>query len=1062
MIRRLLLPAVLLTGLVPGASAQTVSARIGGELTGFAGSVIAVPVSVDLSAAGGATLGSYTARVQWDPAVLAMSCSGCGVYSGDFSYPLVNGDSSTQGIVKFSGLSAAGVSGLVTVATFKLSVVQETSSPVDLSFSEMSAAVSFTDLLPSLSVSSATFCGARGRWGDLDSDGRANSRDALAILSYVVGITVDPSFDLTLGDVDGDGKTNTRDALIILSYAVGLDIPGQRVLLAVPTDCGTGSARQLAVLPATTELVPGQYLTMGTRVTDGSGRAVSVRGATWNSSNVDVAGVDQYGNVDGRHAGTAVISAEVSPGVRGTAVVTVVPRRPNWYVSLAGTGDPFQTGSVAHPFEHPYQAFGLLGEGDTVRVAPGVYLFDGDGELRHGAVILGGTPGDTTTRPVFRDPDNQAYGLSLLGGQRTVVRNVVLDNFDGAVNLAGVRTFVLEDSRIRRRAGTYSDGIYACAANLDTLRVERTDLLGDPTDRGGYGVYVEDYYYCGRTGTVILRDSRVRGWETGVYLGSVDSVAVERSEIGDTNDEGLLVYGYNGGEAPPVLAPGAAPVYALDGSVAVYVSQSRFENVGWRPIYVDGGRRLVVDTTVVHMRSPGIQFYAPCCGSSVGQVYLRGDSILFETDGGYSWLGVSGADSLVVDGTVVRFPADTSVGTYSSLYADKVVLTHSKLLNVGAGATPFTVYGSEAFADDVQVTGCAVASCDAGYGLEFYPSNSLMNATVLNSAFSSLSYALTLGQGSGVVRVSGVTIDSVGTGIVATGDSIVVEGNVLTRVSNRGIELSTGTGPVRLSAVTGNSVSCAPGATGSVGLNLYGHVVLVERDTVTACETGLSLQELGSGSVAHLNTVRQATGTGISSYQTNGVSVAIDSNGVSDASVGVQVITGTPLLLGNNIRNSGVYGLYVSAATGLTHQVHGGSFVGNALALYAPSDSVDAEGNWWGDAAGACQAGDCVSGRVNTDNFLVTDPLGSQWLAPPRAWAVAARPPSRVVPVRAQAPRATPAPGRPVPPAPAFRGPHAAAHAAAVERARARRAERDRAHEAEAALRAAAPRPGAP
>ena len=80
---------------------------------------------------------------------------------------------------------------------------------------------------------------ALGRWGDLDRDGFANSRDALAILSSVVGLAVDTSFHLSLGDVNGDGNTNSADALIVLSYAVGIDIPGQRVLLAAPGACGS-------------------------------------------------------------------------------------------------------------------------------------------------------------------------------------------------------------------------------------------------------------------------------------------------------------------------------------------------------------------------------------------------------------------------------------------------------------------------------------------------------------------------------------------------------------------------------------------------------------------------------------------------------------------------------------------------------------------------------------------------------------------------------------------------------------------------------------------------------
>ena len=169
------------------ASAQTITARVGGELAGFVDSTVTVPVVVDMSGAGGSLLGSYTARLTWDPGVLALGCCG---FASTFGTPVVNTDSAAQGVIRFGSISSTGGSGLLTLAQFPFVVTTPGPSDVTLTFSEMSAATSYADLLPLLSTFSGTFCVARGRWGDLDDDGQANSRDALAILSSVIGLTI--------------------------------------------------------------------------------------------------------------------------------------------------------------------------------------------------------------------------------------------------------------------------------------------------------------------------------------------------------------------------------------------------------------------------------------------------------------------------------------------------------------------------------------------------------------------------------------------------------------------------------------------------------------------------------------------------------------------------------------------------------------------------------------------------------------------------------------------------------------------------------------------------------
>jgi hypothetical protein len=67
-------------------------------------------------------------------------------------------------------------------------------------------------------------CHATTAWGDVDANGRVDSRDALITLSAAVGLPV-TGFNLAMGDVDGDALANSRDALMMLSFAIGVS-PG--------------------------------------------------------------------------------------------------------------------------------------------------------------------------------------------------------------------------------------------------------------------------------------------------------------------------------------------------------------------------------------------------------------------------------------------------------------------------------------------------------------------------------------------------------------------------------------------------------------------------------------------------------------------------------------------------------------------------------------------------------------------------------------------------------------------------------------------------------------------
>ncbi|MFN2570691.1 MAG: right-handed parallel beta-helix repeat-containing protein [Gemmatimonadales bacterium] len=958
-----------------GVAAQTVSARLGGELTGFPFSVVMVPVAVDMSASGGEKLGSYTARLVWNPASLSPCLDQyCGYNMvGNFPLPQLNGDSIPYGVLKFTAISPVGAGGLITLAQFPFTIVDTVGTPLTLSFSEMSAAGTFTNLLPQLAVSNGVICPARGRWGDVDRDTHANSRDALITLSTVVGLPIDTTFDASLADVNADGRVQSVDALIILSYAVGIDIPGQRVLLLAPTSCGTGSARTLAVFPPSAELVPNQTLPLLLQARDTAGRLVTVSDAVWRSSDYTLATVDGAGVVTPRAAGTVTITGEVGPGVRASATITVIPRRTVWEADARVTGAALQLGSAAYPFDHPARAFPFVAEGDTIHAASGTYDFEADGQLSVGVVIRGGAVGDTTTRPVFRDVQ-QGYhtGLQLQGGVRTLVQNVVFRNFAYAVDMDGVRSFALEDSRIESRPGTYGTGIYACGSGtIDTVRVDRSVLVGDSSGSG-----LDNDYCVERTALVLIRDSRISGWGDGVVWTDGDSMVVLRTTIADNDG-----YGINAGQE-------------YDVSPSLYVAHSRIERNYYEGIYGYPMRRVVIDTSViVAVEDDGIDVEGGCgeCSDRPMQLFaMHGDTIYMTADD-YSWLSLYDADSMIIDRSVVRFPDTASI--YASGYASSVTvgrITNSDFLSVGAG-TLLDFNGDDLLVDNVRVTGCAAASCDQASGF----SGSAHDARFRNSTFSQLYYALQVGSSGsgGIHEATNLTMDSVSYAMQLGGDSAYVANNRLTRVSYLGIEAGTGGGSPGGVVLQGNSVACTAFAGSQYGLLLdTPRRYTVFGDTVTGCGTAVYLRALLSGSIVRGTALRNGQyGVRGDQYTYDTVTVAVDSNGISGMSQAAAYYTGGHVLFTRNrIENNGQFGLQTSTALGQLNEAHFNAFANNPFgAIYAAGDSVNAQSNYWGSAAGACQGGDCVVGPVDTSSFLTAPPLGLPGLSPPLLAALA-------------------------------------------------------------------------
>ncbi len=174
-------------------------------------------------------LGSFTATLNWDPALLTYT-GNSGILSGFTGF--VNDLNAANGSIIFNGAKATGQGGLVEILqlNFDAAGSQGTTPVLDLEFSVMAAAMTFTNLMPYLTVDDATVSITEaGVLGDINEDGIANSTDALVLLSADAGFPIPPAYqariDAGFGDVNDDGLTNSTDGLIILSFDAGIQVP---------------------------------------------------------------------------------------------------------------------------------------------------------------------------------------------------------------------------------------------------------------------------------------------------------------------------------------------------------------------------------------------------------------------------------------------------------------------------------------------------------------------------------------------------------------------------------------------------------------------------------------------------------------------------------------------------------------------------------------------------------------------------------------------------------------------------------------------------------------------
>lgn len=125
-----------------------VAATAGGRVFAGAkvGDTVRVQVVVDTRAIGTETVGSYNAQLVWNSVALRYVSSGA--VTGGFAAPTVNETQTGSGQLRFGSADPNGSSGAVSLIEVRFVGAAAGSSPLTLTLTDLSAAKTFTDLLP--------------------------------------------------------------------------------------------------------------------------------------------------------------------------------------------------------------------------------------------------------------------------------------------------------------------------------------------------------------------------------------------------------------------------------------------------------------------------------------------------------------------------------------------------------------------------------------------------------------------------------------------------------------------------------------------------------------------------------------------------------------------------------------------------------------------------------------------------------------------------------------------------------------------------------------------------
>ena len=945
--KRLLMVLVALGSLVAPdrAAAQQIPVGPGSDLSSLVGLPIDVPFVVDMSARP-ERLGSFALRIQWDTTKLRVAWGA----NGTFGAVQVNDDSLAFGVVRLAGVNPAGAAGRVTVAIGRITPLVRDTTTLRLSLSELYAAGTFADLLPSAVVGSGAYCPARGRWGDIDGDGNANSRDALIALSNAVGLDVS-AFDISLGDVDGSGTTNARDALIILSNAVGVDVSAFRVLRLATGACAGNAARALTIVPAGLELVVGQTVQFEARAGDSSGGLQAIADVTWQSGRPAVLGVAPDGSGVARDTGTAVVTVRRGSTDSAQTSIHVVARRTTHWVDARASGATNRLGTTTLPFGTLNEGVRFARAGDTVRVRVGVYDLnqDGDGTLFVSIpmVVIGDTAADGSRPAITSNAGGDAIVLD--GPGSTEIHNFDVTGFTTAFVVAGPSCALFRGVRV-----SHVENGVRVTAPAGCVRVERSRMVGSGPQGEGYsgsgleaGAVVD---------TLTIEDTDISDFGYGVYDAAmrIDSLTIRRSLFHDAGYAAVYLSNYNicnecapparvvsrpAGRAPRAATPALPQRAPQDGaptSQAVVVEASRLVRA-----HSSGG---LVDllTTLRRVALTHSTFSNPggsvvvVASSGAGYLSMRGDSVVSSPDDqNYQWLDARYLDSLVIDSVVA---VGLRYGSASSI--PLVRMSNSTLRDVreyglqvsppGSGAVVrignVGIYGDPR--DDLAATGLHVggtrATIDRLTAVNLtdgvYAASGDSSTTITNSLFQHVRYPVQWWSSSNVapdssgLTVRNTTFRGFYTAIEAYSGTMVVDSNTFVN-GHEAVYLETS----RRTSVTRNQISGA-----EYGMEIYSYdstAVVAATDNVVSGATSRGIYaEGGQTNPDTLQTVLDVRRNTV-----------VCTGGGATGGIGIELRTADIIALGNQV--DGCYaGLVVS---NLGNRLRSDSVLGNTVSVPA-------------------------------------------------------------------------------------------------------------------------------
>ena len=178
-----------------------------------------IDLTADLSAAGGVALGSYAASFSWDASVMVLDS----LRAGDYVMPQWN--QSAPGELRLTAADPQGRGGAFSLARLYFSFVNASFPSVtamSLSVSEMSAAITFANLLPGVIARAGKAVIGGVLRGDTDISGAVAALDAQLILQGAVGLSLPAGLPgAPHGDADCNGALQARDAQIVLNAVVG-------------------------------------------------------------------------------------------------------------------------------------------------------------------------------------------------------------------------------------------------------------------------------------------------------------------------------------------------------------------------------------------------------------------------------------------------------------------------------------------------------------------------------------------------------------------------------------------------------------------------------------------------------------------------------------------------------------------------------------------------------------------------------------------------------------------------------------------------------------------------